>query len=265
VPGRPQEITRADLPEQFTPETIREIPINVLGRLARPGNGILTPEEQSSFDVALHEVMSETAGRVSRRLNRADWANVVRDAHAGGRGGRRQGRSERVDEQLRRLAQGIGQQVDLAEGLAPGVDWSFAQPPEVASTKEPTGPTGPAEPVETVAESNDTVSDLEQRLTEQVELVEVMSEIADVSKRTYALEKQRDLQSTRGVFFGFVVSVAVLVAGWAPVVAADDWSERFWILALTVGTCVVAGLVYALIRMWQTRHHPELDEDDPSA
>ena len=103
------------------------------------------------------------------------------------------------------------------------------------------------------------MSDLEQRLSEQMELVEVMTEIADVSKRTYALEQQRDLQNTRGVFFGFVVSVAVLVAGWAPVVAADDWSERVWILCLTVGTCALAGAVYALIRRRQNR----LDADAP--
>ena len=77
------------------------------------------------------------------------------------------------------------------------------------------------------------MTDLEQRLAEQVELVQVMSEIADMSKRTYALEQQRDLQSTRGVFFGFVVSLAVIIAGWAPVVAAaagpsapGSWASR---------------------------------------
>ena len=80
-----------------------------------------------------------------------------------------------------------------------------------------------------------------------------MSEIAEVSKRTYALEQQRDLQSTRGLFFGFVVSVTVIVAGWAPIVAAEDWSERAWILGLTVVTVVLAGLVYYLVRRWQDR------------
>ena len=87
-----------------------------------------------------------------------------------------------------------------------------------------------------------------------------MSEIADVSKRTYALEQQRDLQTTRGVFFGFVVSVAVLVAGWAPLVAAEEWSERIWILGLTLATCAVAGLVYALVRRRQNRLQSRADE-----
>ncbi|HET6938586.1 MAG TPA: hypothetical protein VFI19_08280 [Nocardioides sp.] len=241
-----RELTRADLPEEFTRETIRALPISVLRRVARPGNGILTPEEQVVFDAALHEVMSETAGRVSRQIDRSDWATVMRDANSPGRRGG-PGRSARADENLRRLTQRFGRQVDVAEGLAPEVDWSFAQPVEVSP--QPADPV----PVETSGEDTETVSDLEQRLTDQVELVQVMSEIADMSKRTYALEQQRDLQNTRGVFFGFVVSVAVLVAGWAPIVATDDWAERLWILGLTVATCVVAGAVYALIRRWQDK------------
>ncbi len=98
------------------------------------------------------------------------------------------------------------------------------------------------------------MDDLELRLSEQVELVQVMSEIAEVGKRTFALEQQRDLQSTRGLFFGFVVSVTVIVAGWAPIVAADGWAERVWILGLTVLTVIVAGLVYYLVRRWQDAH-----------
>ncbi|HEX4472989.1 MAG TPA: hypothetical protein VH085_13540 [Nocardioides sp.] len=250
------ELTRTDLPEEFTPETVRRLPISVVRRLSRPGNGVLRPEEQASFDAVVHEVMSETAGRVSRQLSRSDWATVLRDTNT--RGGRRGGsaRPSKVDEHVRRLASRIDQQVDVAEALAPGVDWSFAQPGSespAAGDPEPPAKAGAVVPADESGDQAETVSDLEQRLTEQVELVEVMSEIADVSKRTYELEQQRDLQNTRGVFFGFVVSVAVLVAGWAPVVAADDWGQRVWILCLTVGTCVVAGAVYALIRTWQNR------------
>ena len=87
-----------------------------------------------------------------------------------------------------------------------------------------------------------------------------MSEIADISKRTFSLEQQRDLQSTRGVFFGLVVSVAVLVAGWAPLVDESDWTDRLWIIGLTVGTCLIAALVYALIRRRQNRRI-STDED----
>ncbi|HEX4686279.1 MAG TPA: hypothetical protein VH228_05830 [Nocardioides sp.] len=253
MPRDRRELTRADLPQELTPETVRQLPLPVLRRLSRPGNGILSPEEQASFDGVLHEVMSEAAGRVSRQIDRMDWATVRRDVN--GRDARRgrPGRPTKVDEHLRRLTRGIDRQVDVAEALAPGVDWSFAQSDEGTRPAEP----GATEPDDGGAQ---TVSDLEQRLTEQVELVQVMSEIADVSKRTYALEQQRDLQTTRGVFFGFVVSVAVLVAGWAPIVAADDWAERVWILCLTVGTCIVAAVVYALIRRAQTRRQAAEDE-----
>jgi hypothetical protein len=54
------------------------------------------------------------------------------------------------------------------------------------------------------------VPDVEHRVTEQMEPVQVMSDMAEVSKGIYALEQLRDLQNTRGRFFGFVVSVAVL-------------------------------------------------------
>lgn len=152
------------------------------------------------------------------------------------------------------MARRIDRQVDVAESLAPAVDWSFVEPGKGAQEAGPLDVEHPADG------ASGTVSDLEQNLAEQVELIQVMSEIADVSKRTYALEQQRDLQTTRGVFFGFVVSVAVLVAGWAPLVAAEEWSERIWILGLTLATCAVAGLVYALVRRRQNRLQSRADE-----
>lgn len=258
MPEERPTLTRADLPDEFTPETIRALPLETLRQVSDRRSGILSPDEQRAFDRVLHEVMRGTAERVSRQLTRADWSTIRRSENARGV---RNGRPSKADEQIRRLARRIGQQVDVAETLAPGVDWSFAQPVDAPSATDQTAPPSAAEKTpETTVENEGTVSDLEQRISEQVELVEVMSEIAEVSKRTYALEQQRDLQTTRGVFFGFVVSVAVLVAGWAPLVAADDWGQRVWIICLALGTCVVAGLVYALVRRWQNKHQPA---DDP--
>ena len=62
-----------------------------------------------------------------------------------------------------------------------------------------------------------------------------------------------------------MVSVAVLVAGWAPIVAADDWSERFWILGLTLGTCALAGVVYGLIRKRQNSRQPDPEDQEQPA
>ena len=156
------------------------------------------------------------------------------------------------------MATRINRQLDVAEDLAPDVDWSFAPRAEVS-------PPADTEPTETSSGDDETVADFEDRLTEEVELIQVMSEIADVSKRTYALEQQRDLQNTRGVCFGFVVSVAVLVAGWAPVVAADDWAERVWILCLTVGTCALHAAVYGLVSLRQNRHQLDGEEQAQTA
>jgi hypothetical protein len=288
VAGERRGLSRSDLPAELTAESVRGLPLSLLRRFGDHRNGVLTAEEQRAFDAAVHEVMSETAGRVSQQMSRSEWSTVLRDAH--GRG-KRQGGPEgasRVDDQLRRIARRIEQQVDAAEALAPGVDWSFAQSgrapvdgpattpaevPPASSVEAPveppaetpdapeTGTTDPAAEDHDDADDHETLTDLEERLTEQVELVQVMSEIADVGRRTYALEQQRDLQSTRTVFFGFVVSVAVLVAGWAPIVAADDWSERIWILVLTLVTCVVAGAVYGLVRRYQERHEADPADD----
>ena len=137
VPEGRQRLTRADLPEELTPETVRRLPISTLRRLARPGNGILEPQEQAAFDAVLHEVMSETAGRVSRQVKRPDWATVLRDAKRGAPTGGGFERQSRLDEHLSRMARRIDQQVDVAEALAPGVDWSFAQPPEASPPAEP--------------------------------------------------------------------------------------------------------------------------------
>jgi hypothetical protein len=247
MPDERRALTRAEVPPEFTPEAIRALPISTLRRLADHRNGILSREEQQAFDQGMRELMRGTAERVSRQLSKADWSGFRRDESA--RSDRPGRPSSRADMQVRRLAHRIGQQVDVAETLAPEVDWSFAQ----ADPPEPLAPESPApESVDATDDHEGTVPDLEQRITEQVELLEVMSEIADMSKRTYDLEQQRDRQSTRTVFFGFVVSLAVLVAGWAPLVAAEDWDERIWIIGLTLGTCLVAGAVYGLVRRWQT-------------
>jgi hypothetical protein len=87
------------------------------------------------------------------------------------------------------VARRLGQQIDVVEQLAPGVDWSFAQPEVVAAkanntvdpSTDPTASTS-ASITSTVAEGSQTIGDIEEHLTDQVELVAVMSEIADVSK-----------------------------------------------------------------------------------
>jgi hypothetical protein len=59
-------LTRADLPEQFTPETVRRLDMFTARRLSQPDNGILSADEQRSFDLALRSVMQDTADRLER-------------------------------------------------------------------------------------------------------------------------------------------------------------------------------------------------------
>ncbi len=126
MPAQPSPLSRADLPDEFTAETVRQLPIATLGQLSRRNNGVLSGAEQHAFDKAVHEVMRGTAERVSQRLSRADWAALRRDEN--GERARKGQPPSRADQQLRRLARRIGQDVDVAETLAPGVDWSFAAP-----------------------------------------------------------------------------------------------------------------------------------------
>jgi len=60
------------------------------------------------------------------------------------------------------------------------------------------------------------------------------------------------LRDVRGVFFAFVLSVAVIVAGVAPLVQADA-DDRRLILLWTVAVCIAAGIVYALVRAAQSK------------
>ncbi|WP_375491389.1 hypothetical protein [uncultured Jatrophihabitans sp.] len=271
-PGRRSALTRADLPDEFTVDTVRDLPLATLRRLADRRNGVLNEEEQQAFDRAVHEVMGAAAQRVSRQFTNADWSARQRKRSA--RGARSGRASSGADKQLDRIARRIGQQIDVAEALAPGVDWSFAQPtqppddtaaPQADSAAPTDVPADSGDTAQSTDDSTGTVSDLEQRISDQVELVEVMSEIADVSRRTFGLEQDRDLQNTRTVFFGFVVSVAVLVAGWAPLVAARDWTERSWIIGLTVGTCAIGAGVYGLVRIRQNREEATDQKADDSS
>lgn len=155
--------------------------------------------------------MRAAAGRLSNHVQDGDWERMWserrRGGHRGGPGGLR-----REDRNLNRLARRLEQQVTLAESLAPDVDWSFIAPDPDSieqgsnTTSEP--PQLPAQgTVEKPASASDdqTIADLENQLTDELQLVQVVAEIAEMGRRTYALEQQRELSSTRSVFFGFVL------------------------------------------------------------
>src|SRR5262245_37162000 len=116
-------LVRSDLPETFTPESIRDLDLWTLRRLSRQGNGVLTPEEQPAFDAALREVMQDSAVRL-RRPARFDHA-----------------RAEALDPELRRSYQRtrarLASQADRARSSFPQLA------PELATAE-----TAPQEPVD---------------------------------------------------------------------------------------------------------------------
>ena len=59
-------LTRADLPERFTPDTVRRLDVFTIRRSSQPGNGVLTSDEQCSFDEALRNVMQDTTERLEQ-------------------------------------------------------------------------------------------------------------------------------------------------------------------------------------------------------
>lgn len=265
-------LTRDDLPATFTPDTLRGVPLSVLRQASQPGNGVLDATEQAAFDAALRELMAQAAGRVRRQV--ADEAGRTWPPRRPQRGpGRPMTREERA---MDALARRVEERVDAARELSPGVDWSFLRPalPDGAGTAASGGDAGtgataptddgwpagaaveeaPAPPVDAA-----TVDDLAADIAGQVELVQIMGDIADVGRRTYDLEQQREASSTRSAFFGVLVSVAVIAAGWAPLVMATP-AQRRAIGWLTLATCAVAGAVYAAVRAWQTSREAARDD-----
>src|SRR4029079_2210862 len=64
-------LTRADLPETFTADSLRRLDVATIRRLSQPGNGILSPDDQQAFDQALRSVMGDTTDRLGHALRRA--------------------------------------------------------------------------------------------------------------------------------------------------------------------------------------------------
>ena len=65
-----RSLTRADLPDEFTPDTVRRLDVWTIRRLSQPANGILDADEQHSFDQALRSVMQDTTDRLDQSLHR---------------------------------------------------------------------------------------------------------------------------------------------------------------------------------------------------
>src|SRR6188768_2886350 len=185
-------LTRADLPEQFTPETVRRLDMFTARRLSQPDNGILTADEQRAFDLALRGAMQDTADRLEQSLRRV---------RRGGPGG--------LDPQLRRSY------ARTEERLAAQERRTRRSFPQLTSDWE-----APSEPQEssTTAEPDDAVSigELESEIEQTSDTLEILERIASIQLQQLEHQRTQVLRDVRGVFFAMLVSLAVIVAGVAP-------------------------------------------------
>jgi hypothetical protein len=209
--------------------------------LARPNNGILDPDEQAAFDRALRQVLQGSTDRLGRSFGRS----------------RRTG-PPTTDPDLRRSYQRaqarLDAQAERARRAFPQLtqDWDV----DAASATDETGaPTAQVEPVTDDAQGDaedQSIGTFETEIEQTSDTLEILEQIASIQGQQLEHQRSQLLAETRGVFFALAVSVAVIVAGIAPLVEASPGDRRL-ILAWTAAVCAVGGLGYAAVRTVQSR------------
>ncbi|CAN5596240.1 hypothetical protein BH10ACT1_BH10ACT1_17530 [soil metagenome] len=211
--------------------------------LSRPGNGVLSPTEQQAFDAALREVMKASTDRLGRSFGR----------------GRPTGPPD-VDPELRRSYQRAQRRL---EAQAARARQAFPQLTDAWDTDEPVAPAEVVEPVvdpevtptgDAEADGGDDVSigTFEAEVAQTSDMMDVLEQIAGIQQQQLDHQRKQLLSETRGVFFALAVSVAVIVAGVAPLVEASPHDRRV-ILLTTAIVCTIAGCGYAAVRAFQSR------------
>jgi hypothetical protein len=216
-PGR-HHLTRADLPEEFTPDSLRHLGLRQLGQLRR-ANEVLDPAEQAQFNRAFDALLVEVKNQLQDADGRA------------GRGGPR-GLDPDMRRSYARTQQRLQEQARRARAALPELD----------------------EPTATEEDSADDVSadSLSEEIQESSTMLELLDRIATIEEQSLEHQKSQLLLDTRGFFFAFLVSVSVIIAGVAPLVEAEP-HDRLLILVWTGLAIVLAGLVYAGVRAAQRR------------
>ena len=104
------------------------------------------------------------------------------------------------------------------------------------------------------AEDEDDVSpsSLELEVEQTSETLDMLERIASLQQQQVEHQARQLLSETRGLFFAFLVSVAVIIAGVAPLVEAEP-HERLQIVLWTLIAVVVAGVVYIVVRGLQSK------------
>jgi hypothetical protein len=232
-PGR-HHLTRADLPEEFTPDSLRHLGLRQLGQLRR-ANHVLDPAEQAQFNTAFDALLVEVKNQLQDADGRA------------GRGGPR-GLDPDMRRSYARTQQRLQEQARRARAALPQLDEpdGTGQPPsEQPSVDEPT-------PTEEDSADDVSADSLSEEIEESSTMLELLDRIATIEEQSLEHQKSQLLLDTRGFFFAFLVSVSVIIAGVAPLVEAEP-HDRLLILMWTGLAIVLAALVYAGVRAAQRR------------
>lgn len=235
-------LDRSHLPDELTPEAVRAMDVRLARRLARPGNGILSAADQAEFDRSLREVLQDSTERLGRSLGRTRRGGAPPTTDPGL--WRSYQRTQmRLDDQARRARRAFpqltqGWEVDVESEAEPG------EPPAPADLTAEDGGDGEGADV--------SIGTFESEIEQTTDTLEILEQIATIQQQQLENQRSQLLSETRGLFFAGAVSVAVIVAGVAPLVEASP-HERRLILVWTAVVCVLAGLVYAAVRAVQAR------------
>jgi hypothetical protein len=229
-------LTRADLPDELTPDAVRQLDIWTIRRLSDRSNGILSADEQRSFDQALRTVMQDPAHRLEQRLRR-------------GRSGGPSGLDPQLRRSYARAEERLATQARRARQAVPQLTRDWDAPAEL--------PDSEPEPTEAQDDSI-SLGELESEIDQTSDTLEILERIASIQQQQLEHQHSQVLRDTRGVFFALVVSVAVIVGGVAPLVEAKA-HDRALIVVWTLAVCGAAAAVYAIVRAQQSKRGPNPD------
>lgn len=212
----------ADFPDEFTVEVFRDTPVRDLIEIERHLDE-LNATQRETFIEARGQVMGPITAK-------------IRDAAAG-----IPRLQPVVDPDLARSIRRFNDRVKV---------WSRVSDQLRGARPEPiTGSLNVELPVlKGSASGVYTPGELERDVDRDTEMLSVLNGMFDLQQRQH-------LSTTRGWFFGVVVSMSVIVAGVAPLVSADSWAERAWIGGWSAVIGGVAGLWYWVVRRRESRAH----------
>ena len=103
------------------------------------------------------------------------------------------------------------------------------------------------------------LGELESEIEQTSDTLEILERIASIQLQQLEHQRTQMLRDTRGLFFALMVSVAVIVAGVAPLVEAEP-DDRRVIVLWTLAVCAAAA-AYAIVRAAQPKRGTHSDSE----